>query len=222
MFYRAISAALVAATLLLAGCAGPAKMPFSDETNSSIQPDKAVFLLTATIRNAHKPSHQPEVRIVAVEKGSREKSSGNVSFKVDSKGTEGNTYLVRMELERGEYVMRGLHGMSSSFPIHGFFFAPMHANIVSSEPGIYYLGHVEAVARAREPGDFKAGPMIPLIDQAIAGASTGTFDVVISDRWATDERRFKNKFPVLKNAEIKMAILPPFDRAFAQKYWEAN
>lgn len=222
MLYRVFSAALVAATLLLTGCAGPAKMPFSDETNSSIQPDKAIFLMTATIKNIHKPSHQPVVSIVSVEKGTLEKSSGNVSFKVDKKGTEGSTYLVRMELERGEYVMRGIFGMSSSFPIHGFFFAPVHASIVSNEPGIYYLGHVDASVRARQPGDFKAGSMIPLIDQAVAGASTGTFDVVISDRWATDEARFKNKFPVLKDAQIKMAILPPFDRAFAQKYWEVN
>ena len=45
----------------------------------------------------------------------------------------------------------------------------------------------QATVRERTGNEFKAGPSLPLIDQAIAGASGGIFDVDISDRWDTDE-----------------------------------
>jgi len=76
--------------------------------------------------------------------------------------------------------------------------------------------------RERQGNEFKAGASIPLIDQAVVGASGGTFDVEISDQFATDEALFRDKFVALKDIEIRKAILPPFDRAKAQKWWEDN
>jgi len=203
-------------------------MAFSDQSNSTIKPDKAVYLMTATIKNSYKTSHQPKLIVAHVEKGIVANSSDRLNFKIDDSGKiesdtpEGSTYLLRMELDKGDYVIQGLSSMSSSFPIHGFYFTPIHENLVSSVPGVFYLGHIEANVRERQGEEFKAGPSIPLIDQAIAGASTGTFDVEISDQWATDEAKFKEKFPVLVNTPIAKAILPPFDRVKAQQWWEAN
>jgi hypothetical protein len=127
-----------------------------------------------------------------------------------------------MQLEQGEYVIRGLTGMASIFPINGFYFAPMHSKLQVTKPGIYYIGHVEASVRERQGDEFKAGPSIPLIDQAVAGASGGTFDIEISDQWEKDEPKFRARFPVLNNVAVQKAILGPFDRAKAQQWWEAN
>lgn len=95
---------------------------------------------------------------------------------------EGSSYLLRMEeLEPGEYVIRGLTRLGRAFPINGFFFAPVHAELTSAEPGVFYLGHIEATVRECKDNEFKAGPSIPLLlDQAIAGASGGTFDIEIA------------------------------------------
>ena len=106
--------------------------------------------------------------------------------------------------------------------IIGYFFTPMHSPLEAKERGIFYLGHINATVRERQGDEFKAGRTIPLIDQAIAGASTGTFDVAITDEFATDEALFRSKFPALEGVAIKKAILPTFDRAKAQKWWEAN
>ena len=112
--------------------------------------------------------------------------------------------------------------MASSFPIHGSFFAPLHTTITVGEPGVYYLGHVNATVRERKGEEFKAGPSIPLIDQAIAGASGGTFDIDITDGFDKDEALFRAKFPALAGVKITKAILPAFDRAKAQAWWQAN
>jgi len=90
------------------------------------------------------------------------------------------------------------------------------------QAGKIRVGHVEATVREKKGEEFKAGPSIPLIDQAASGASTSTFDVVISDQWKTDEGNFKTRFPVLNSATIQQAILPPFDRPLAQAWWSAN
>ncbi len=228
MFYKAISIVATVSALLLGGCATPTKMAFSEGAESVIKTDRATYLLSATIKNSYKTSHQPKLIVANVEKDAAANSSDRLNFTIDNKGKiesdtpDGSTYLLRMELESGAYVIRGLTSMSSSFLIRGFYFTPLHANIVSSTPGIFYLGHIEANVRERNGTEFKAGPAIPLIDQAVAGASTGTFDVQISDQWTQDEARFKERFPILNKATIQKAILPPFDRANAQKWWEAN
>lgn len=85
---------------------------------------------------------------------------------------------------------------------------------------MFYLGHINATVRKRIGGEFKAGASIPLIDQAIAGASGGTFDIEISDQWENDKTKFLTKFPALASVEIKKSILPPFNRKRAQEWWE--
>ena len=86
---------------------------------------------------------------------------------------------------------------------------------------MYYIGHVQAVVRERKDGEERAGPVIPLIDQAVVGASGGTFDVTISDAWATDEALFKSTFPALARVSIEKKLLVPHDPAKVKSRWEA-
>jgi len=104
--------------------------------------------------------------------------------------------------------------------VRGSFFTPLHTPLESKSPGVFYLGHVSAVVRERQGSEFRAGPAIPLIDQGVVGASGGTFDIAIVDGLASDEPQFRSRFPALNGATVQKAILPPFDRAKAQKWWE--
>jgi hypothetical protein len=153
----------------------------------------------------------------------------HINFDMDETGKSeadtpeaGNSYLLRMELENGEYVIRGLSGFSGTFPFHGTFFAPLHAETKSSGSGVFYLGHVSAVVRERKENEFKAGVMVPLIDQAVTGFSGGTFDIEISDQLDKDQALFKSKFSALQNVTIQKSILASFDRAKAQQWWETH
>lgn len=228
MFKRLISIASIAAAVFLTGCATQKQMAFSENPSAPVPADKAVYLMTATIKNSYKASYQPKMIVTHIEKGDASSSSDKLNFKPDTVGTltstgeEGSTYLIRMELEDGNYVVRGMSCHAMSFPINGFYFAPVHSEFAVKGPGVFYLGHVNATVRERQGDEFKAGPSIPLIDQALAGASSGTFDVQISDRWSKDESLFKTTFPGLSNASVQKSVLPAFDRKKAQDWWQAH
>ena len=226
---RIVYSLVITTAVVLSGCATRTKMAFEDDAERLTQSSKPVFLMTATLKNAYRTSFQPKLLVVNVERPGAKDAADRLNFTMDDKAKNetdtpqaGNSYLLRMQLDPGQYEIVGLTSMSRSFPINGFFFAPMHSSVQSNRAGVYYLGHVEATVRERQGNEFKAGPSIPLIDQAVAGASGGTFDIAISDQLASDEASFRAKFPALKGIEIQKAILPPFDRALAQQWWEAH
>lgn len=215
--------------VLLTGCATRTKMAFESDEEKLTPTSKPVYLMTATIKNTYRTSFQPKLLVVNVEKEGAKEAADRLNFTMDDKARQetgsaetGNSYLLRMPLDPGRYDLLGMTSMVMSFPIVGSFFAPVHARLDVNAPGVYYLGHVSATVRERQDNEFRAGPAIPLIDQAVAGASGGTFDIEITDRFATDEATFRAKFPALKNVEIRKAVLPAFDRAKAQKWWEAH
>lgn len=219
----------IALLLVLTACATPTKMAFDNDKQVVAERGNPIFLLSVTIKNNYRPSFQPQLRVAYLEVPGATDSPRRFNFTMDNKGKsetnklpDGNSYLLRMELAPGTYDFVGLGSWVHSFPIVANFFTPVHAQIVAAGSGVYYLGHIQATLRERRGNEFKAGPSIPLLDQAVAGASGGTFDVEISDALATDEPRFKLMFPALKSVAIKQAILPPFNIAKAQQWWEAH
>jgi hypothetical protein len=229
MMNRLAAALLLAWTLLLTGCGTQLKMALRDDEEKLTPVSKPVYLMTATLKNNYRTSFQPELFTVHVERSGGKESSDKLNFTVDGRAKQesdspkvGNSYFLRMQLDPGRYEIRGLSSMGRSFPIIGFYFTPLHLPLETGTSGVFYLGHVTATIRERQGSEFKAGATLPLIDQAIAGASGGSFDVEISDRLATDEAAFRSQFPALAGVEIKRAILPPFDRAKAQQWWEAH
>ncbi len=215
-------AALLLASLLT-GCATHREMAFQKDADH-LATSKPVVLMTVTLRNTYKTSYQPRLWLMRVTKyGPHEE----LNFVMDDKGKtetdtveEGNSYLVRMELDAGTYEIRGANARADQFPIHTFFFAPMHSPLELKGPGVYYLGHVNATIRERKDNEFKAGASNRPVDQSVGGATGGTFDVEITDRFAADEAAFRAKFPQLAGVPIQKAILPPFDRVKAQHWWE--
>lgn len=116
-----------------------------------------------------------------------------------------------------------MFSQSRRFPVVGQFWTPLHEPLdVKAGSAVYYLGHVEARVRERQGDEFRAGTLIPLIDQLAVGASGGTWDVAITDSFDVDEAVFRSRFAALKDVDIQKAILPPFDRAKAQAWWAAN
>jgi hypothetical protein len=93
---------------------------------------------------------------------------------------------------------------------------------VTPETKVSYLGAIQGTVRERQGDEFRAGSVIPLIDQSVAGASGGTFEVAVVDNYETDIKTFKKLFPAIQNVEVQRSILPPFDRQKAQAWWEKN
>ncbi len=226
---RYLALAALSLSFVLVGCATRSQMPFQNDSDRLTEKSKPVYLMTATIKNTYRTSFQPNLLVVHVEKPDAKEAADRLNFVIDDKAKNetnsvatGNNYLLRFELEPGHYEIRGLTSLKNSFLINGAFFAPMHSTFESKDAGVFYLGHVAATVRERQGNEFKAGPLLPLIDQAVVGASGGTFDIEITDQFATDEPVFRAKFPALANVKITKAILPSFDRNKAQQWWETH
>lgn len=211
---------------LMSGCATVHEMGVNSATESLELKDKALLLMSLDIGNGFKPNYQPTVTVVYFETGDADSKETRHNFKPDKEGTminsEGARYLLRVELEPGKYVLRGAGCMYNSFPLMGSCFMPIHAEVIAKANTITYIGNARGVTRERGEGEFRAGPLIPLIDQAVTGFSRSTFDVVLSDRREEDLKTYRLLFPALTTADIQFDILPPFDRARAQAWWDSN
>jgi len=229
MFRRLSTTFVMVAATVLAGCATRTPQAFEDPAERVAPGNPPVYLMTATVKNVYKTSYEPRLLVVNVEKEGATEAADRLNFtmdtkaKYDEKDTEaGNSYLLRLALPAGRYEIVGLTSISQHFPINAMYFAPLHERLEAKGSGVYYLGHVNATVRERKGNEFKAGGPLPLIDQAVAGASTGTWDIEIVDAWAADEALFRAQFPALKDVEVTKAILPTWDRVAAQAWWEAH
>ncbi len=214
---------LVVAVALLAGCASPMKMAVNKETQSLDLSSEALLLLSADITNNHKPGYQPEPTILYVEEPNGGKA---YNFLMDKDGRlavesdAGAVYFFRANLKPGKYIVRGIGGFSGLFPVRGNFFLPLHSEIEVTDSDAFYLGRVVGSIRERQENEFRAGLVIPLLDQAVTGFSSGTFEISIIDNSQQDLQLMGDLYPALQGTNVKVALLPPFDRDYAQKWWE--
>jgi hypothetical protein len=218
-------------SLLLNGCAAVSKMALEDGSAKELESDKPIFIMSVNLRNQYKTNHQPKLTTLNVEQLKANGDKDKLNFSISEKGSKlsedpniGNRYLLRFQLDKGDYVIRGMTCISTGLLIYGSFFTPIHEQLTASAPGIYYLGNIDATVRQRneESNEFKAGSSIPLIDQSVVGASGGTFDIKISDKWEQDKLDFLADFPILNSVQISKAVLPEFDRQRAQIWWEEH
>jgi hypothetical protein len=212
---------------MLGGCATQLPMALSDAT--APKTEKVTVLMSATVDNQYKPRYQPELLVVHVEKPGAKEKADRLNFKPDSTSivpsqNEGgaNTYLLSYELEPGEYLLAAMTSMARSFPIIASFQTVLMQDLAFPKAGVYYVGHVQAVVRERKDDEERAGSVIPLLDQAVAGASGGTFDVQITDRWNTDEGLFKTAYPTLARVSVEPRVLSPHDKTRVQARWDQH
>lgn len=222
---RFVSFAVVFLAAALSGCG--TVMPMSEGAPKR-DAAKPLYLMSVVIKNEYKPRWAPQVIDVVLSQDSGAQKSETTAFRMDTLGTleseteDGlTTYLVRYSTEPVDHTVMGFNAAALAFP-PGSYFVPLHASVPKGEAGVYYLGAIRAVVRERKDGEFRAGSVIPLIDQALAGASGGTFDVTVSDDYERDMALFKKRFVALEGVEVKKAVLPAWDRAKAQLYWEKN
>jgi hypothetical protein len=172
----------------------------------------AVVLLTLTASNEHRPEYEPEASHLLVDSAAR---TGReiATFRLEKPQRIGpedrRGYLVSLELPPGSYRIREILGSSGRFPIQGRFVVSVFLPFTVEENTVAYLGRVDATLRQRkDPREFPAGPPVPIIDQAVTGFATGTFEVRVSDQYEDDIAAFRARYPVLRRQAVKKAILP--------------
>lgn len=210
-------ALILCLALLFAGCAGH-KMALTKGQSGKVA-NKSIALLSVKIANKNVPKCQPEITGAVLCPQSETCSRPLPYFhKTDepykSMDESFKEYLLSFELDSGTYNLKWI-GARYSIPmlIESGGAVPLDMKIDITPNRIIYLGHLDVVLRERKDDrEKRAGSLFPLIDQAAAGFSSGTFDVVVEDKYDEDMKAFVSEYPVLQNVKVEKALLPQWIR----------
>ena len=172
----------------------------------------SIVLMTVKTANRYKPGYPPDASHILVDTGVRGAREIR-TFRLDGayrSGQDGaREYLVSLDLAPGSYRLREIFGSSGAFPIHGRFVVTVFLPFTVEPRTVAYLGRLEATVRERKDDrQFRAGPPVPIIDQAVTGFASGTFEVRISDGSDEDLAAFRERYPGLRGYAIRKTILP--------------
>ena len=185
---------------------------------------QSLALLTVKVANQNKPAYQPNKMLFFIE------GAGNGAYKVVMKSPP-------HRMEKGSFsefllsfgLKPGISKIYKIWPIYAGTFVGGHATVmtdysVDMKPDtVVYLGHMDIVIRAKKSDDEpSAGPLLPLIDQAVTGFSNGALDMVVEDRFDDDMKWFASEYPGLKNVAVEKAVLPPWTRPGQKKAEESK
>ena len=200
----------------MSGCAGH-KMAVTKGQSDIDLTKKSIALLSVRISNQYKPSRQLALQSVIIcpqsEQNCKHDPPSNPGSPYKPYKREKNyfnEYLLRYELESGTYNIDGLY-TTYRIPTltFGIGFAKLNLTTEIKPNSISYLGHIDIVLREKKNNaEISAGSAIPFIDQYLAGFSSGTFDIVVEDKFDEDMKSFISEYPALQKVKIEKSILP--------------
>ncbi|NGY06353.1 hypothetical protein, partial [Solimonas terrae] len=213
--------------VLLSACATVNTMAVDKKTHDVDVSTKSIVLLSLDVSHLDSTYYVPRANVIRLQTPGAKEKADRQNFKIDSDGmtstaTGHNSYLLRLSLKPGRYEVMDVFGDTGRFPFHGFFSVPLLLDIDVPAKSVIYMGRIAAVLRPRQGNEFRAGSVVPLLDQAVTGVSNGTFDVAVSDASQTDIPMMRAMFPSLKTADIRTVMLPAFDRDKVQQWWEGD
>ena len=183
---------------------------------------KSIALLSVKISNQFKPNYQLEVMGSLICPQSERCGHGSVkyfrktnsAYRIKSAKNSFNEYLLSYELESGSYHFHSIGAAYDHNGISGGGSVPLNYKFEMKSNSITYLGHLDIVMREmKNKSEIRAGRVGPPWQQnPVVGAYTGTYDVVVENKYEEDMKLFISEYPALKNANVEKAILPQWIR----------
>lgn len=197
--------------ILCSGCANPMALNKSDKKLDLSK--NSIAIMSVKVSNENVPSCQPSVYVISL--GRLKKFNDYKYFKVKSvfakEKDKYNEYLISIAMPAGQYLIKDVCGESLKLlpPIDAVSLMPVYLPFELKPNEITYLGRIEGIIRKRQnDNELRAGFLMPLIDQAVAGFSSGTYDITITDSYDADLQHFTQEYPVLKNYTVNKSLLP--------------
>jgi hypothetical protein len=202
----------------MTGCAGHKMALTKGQSNIDVT-KKSIALLSIKVSNQNVPKCQLDITGAVLCPQSETCSRPLPYFHKTENSYKGvvdnfNEYLLSFELDSGTYNLQWI-GARYSIPLlieaGGKIPLDMKINVIANS--ISYLGHLDVVLRERKNDkEIRAGSVIPLIDQAAAGFSSGTFDVTVEDKFDEDMKLFISEYPALQKVKVEKSLLPKWIR----------
>ena len=204
----------------MSGCAGN-KMALTKGKSDINLTKKSIALLSVRISNQYKPKRQLELLKAVICPQSEPNCKHDFPSPYESpykpykrEKKHFNEYLLSYELESDTYNIDGLY-TTYRIPTltSGFGYTKLNLKTEIKPNSISYLGHLDITLREKKNNaEISAGSDTPFIDQSIAGFSSGTFDVVVEDKFDEDMKSFISEYPALKKVKVEKSILPQWIR----------
>jgi len=195
---------------LLSGCANVSKMPLQESATSVDLSSKTILVGKVNIKNENTKSWQPDLHSIFLKRDGK-KYSYIKPTRTSKTPNVGKEFLFSLASEPGNAELNFMRFFSRSLLINGTGEIQFKQELNFPESGIAYIGNIDATIVARQPGEPRAGSVVPLIDQAVTGFSNGTFVVKVTDNYEEDIQLILEKYPYLKDQEIKKMILPEWE-----------
>lgn len=214
--------------LLLSGCASRMPVGVDTDTQALDLNEKSLLLLTVDLSRKEASRFQPVPKSLMVGTVDAKGLVSDVkALAMDGDGEirvsgDRTLYVYRFVVPEGKIGITGITGVAKAFPLVGLFYVPLGMEVPVTKQSVIYLGRVEAILRPREDNEYRAGGLIPLIDQAATGMSTGTFDVRLKDNSATDLPLLRSTYPALASAKIVTKLVPVIDREYVDRQWRGE
>jgi len=218
---------LLCISCFLFGCAN--RLPIAIDSSSARLDigDQSLLLLTVDISRAEKSRFMPIPDYLLLDlPGNDGKPTGKM-LPLDGDGylypdDEHAIYAFRVKVPPGEVRIKGITGRAKAFPISGFFVLPIGMTVQANKGAVTYIGRIDALLRPRTDLEYRAGGVIPLIDQAITGLSTGTFDVQIKDMSSEDLKLLRSAYPAIASTPIETRISSIVSRDILDRQWRGE
>lgn len=207
--YKTLSRLVLVALMgVFAGCANVSKMPLNDTASAVDVSQKSILVAKLTITNVNKPGHQPNLLAVFLNQNEKDLSFTQPTLIADM-DERGKEYFISMQAEPGKATLK-LARFLRQIPLllNAMADLPFEYEIEVPANQVVYIGNINAVIKPRGEDQPRAGLVIPLIDQAVAGFSNGTFDVQITDNYDEDIEELRAKYPYLASREVAKIVLP--------------
>lgn len=183
---------------------------------------KSIALLSVKISNQCNPKYQLDIMGSLICPDSERCGHGSVkyfrktnsSYRINSVENSFNEYLLSYELESGSYNFHSIGAAHDQYGISGGGSVPLNYKFEIKSNSITYLGHLDIVMRKmKNNSEIRAGRVGPPWQQnPVVGAYTGTYDVIVEDKFDEDMKLFISEYPALQNVKVEKAILPQWIR----------
>ncbi len=216
----ALGGAAAVALALTIGCAGPKPPVLTPKTTHLDLTKGPVVLFSVVTSNQYKPDYSPYPCLAHV----LTEKNGSVKERMHELGDMPGPlfpstakrvrpiYPMAVQPPPGRSLLKVIGGFTAKPLIMAGFSIPLLLPIDLPAGKVIYAGRIEAVNRERKGDELRAGPVVPLIDQAVAGYAGGTFDVKVFDAAAEDLDLLNKEYPALKDQKIETILWPSWNR----------
>ena len=211
---KAITAILIIVSIT--GCAS--KMPIRPDGPLELKSNESLAVFKMTLKNDFKNYLlTPEEMTVKATKASGGKTY-YYTFSAPERQISGREVemMGSFALPPGDYTITGFAGRTDMgfaiLPVVGKFDPSFVRSFSVGENDSVYLGHIIArLIEKKSHGEERAGPIIPLLDQATTGMSNGTFKFEVVDDYQKDTEYLKVRYPSVGNRSFRRALLNSVD-----------